>query len=162
MEILLLFEKGVWAGFAALGFAVLFNVPVRTLFAIWALGAIGGFAKYSTMSLGLDIISASLIGASLAGTLSIPLAHKIHAPPVIFSIPAVIPMVPGAFAYRMILGLLKMSVGKDIVANNELMVSVVQNGMKVILILLSLAVGVAGPMLITRRESAKRIRLPKI
>jgi len=33
-------EKSVWFGFTAVGFAVLFNVPVRTLVAIFAMGVV--------------------------------------------------------------------------------------------------------------------------
>lgn len=160
MEILSMLEKGFWAGVAAIGFAVLFNVPVRTLFAIWLLGAIGGFAKYLSIGFEINIILASLIGASLIGVLSISIAHKVHSPPMIFSIPAVIPMVPGIFAYRMMLGLIEIATHVGEAGMENVLVDTVQNGLKVLFILLSLAVGVAVPMLITRKESAKRIKLP--
>lgn len=161
MEILALVEKGFWAGIAAIGFAVLFNVPVRTIFSIWLLGAIGGLFKYTLLHVDVNIIMASFIGASVIGVLSIPIAHKVHSPPLIFSIPAVIPMVPGTFAYRMMLGLIDIAshVG-DYGGMEDVLVDTVQNGLKVMFILMSLAVGVAVPMLITRKESAKRIRLP--
>jgi uncharacterized membrane protein YjjB (DUF3815 family) len=159
MEIFDLLEKGLWAGFAALGFAILFNVPPRTLFAIWYLGALGGITKFWMLDLNLNIILSSLIGASLVGILSVPLAHKIHSPPLIFSIPAVIPMIPGVLAYRMMLGLMKISVHANETGMDGVLINTIQNGMKTILILLSLAVGVAVPMLLTRKESAKRIRI---
>jgi uncharacterized membrane protein YjjB (DUF3815 family) len=159
MEVLLLFEKAFWAGIAALGFGVLFNVPVRTLFAIWGMGALGGLTKYFLMEIVLNIILSSLVGASLVGIISIPLAHKIHSPPLIFSIPAVIPMVPGALAYKMMLGLMKISVHTTETGMDSVMVDTLQAGMKAMFILLSLAVGVAVPMLLTRKESAKRIRI---
>jgi uncharacterized membrane protein YjjB (DUF3815 family) len=159
MGILLILEKGLWAGFAALGFAILFNVPPRTLFAIWYLGALGGIAKFLMLDINLNIILSSLIGASLVGILSIPLAHKIHSQPLIFSIPAVIPMIPGVLAYRMMLGLMKISVHSNETGMDGVLIDTIQNGMKTILILLSLAVGVAVPMLLTRKESAKRIRI---
>ena len=41
LEILMILEKGIWFGFAALGFAILFNVPQRTLLIIWSIGALG-------------------------------------------------------------------------------------------------------------------------
>ena len=159
MEVLLLLEKGMWAGFAALGFAILFNVPPRTLFAIWLIGALGGLAKFSLLGIDVNIILASFAGASLIGILSIPLSHKVHSPPLIFSIPAVIPMVPGAFAYRMMLDLINIAVKTSDKNMDSVLVDVFQNGMKVAFILLSLAVGVAVPMLITRKDSAKRIRI---
>jgi uncharacterized membrane protein YjjB (DUF3815 family) len=157
MELLVILEKGIWAGFAALGFAILFNVPPRTLFAIWLIGALGGITKFSLLDFEVNIIMASFAGASLIGILSIPLAHKIHSPPLIFSIPAVIPMVPGAYAYRMMLGLINIAINKG--QTDDLVVNMFQNGMNAAFILLALAVGVAVPMLITRKDSAKRIRI---
>ena len=159
MEIVILLEKGFWAGVAALGFGVLFNVPVRTIFAIWVLGLIGGLTKFLLLGNEFNIILASFAGASVVGILSIPLAHKIHSPPLIFSIPAVIPMVPGALAYRMMLGLMKIAVHTNESNMENVLTDTLQAGMKAMFILFSLAVGVAVPMLITRKESAKRIRI---
>lgn len=159
MAIVELIEKSIWAGLAALGFAILFNVPVRTLFAIWALGALGGLIKFTGLELGTNIILASLLGASAIGIVSISVAHNVHSPPLIFSIPAVIPMMPGAFAYRMMLGLIDITVG-EVSDLNTTIIEVAQNGLKVTFILLSLAVGVAIPMLITRKETAKQIKMP--
>lgn len=153
----MLLEKGLWAGFAALGFAILFNVPPRTLFAIWLIGALGGLSKFALLSFEVNIIMSSFAGASLIGILSIPLAHKIHSPPLIFSIPAVIPMVPGAYAYRMMLNLINIAIKPG--QNDHLVADMFQNGMNVAFILLAISVGVAVPMLITRKDSAKRIRI---
>ena len=46
MDWLSFFEKGIWLGFAAMGFGILFNVPQRSLLIIWLLGAIGGLTKF--------------------------------------------------------------------------------------------------------------------
>jgi uncharacterized membrane protein YjjB (DUF3815 family) len=158
MELLLIVEKGFWSGCAALGFGILFNVPNRTLFAIWAMGFLGGFAKFLLLNNELNIILSTFVGASLIGIISIPLAHKIHSPPLIFSIPAIIPMVPGAFAYRMMLGLMKIAVHSTESGIDEVMANTLQNGLIVIFILLAISVGVAVPMLVTRKESAKKIK----
>ncbi len=68
-------------------------------------------------------------------------------------------MVPGAFFYHMMLGLMEISIHPGETGMGEVLAETVQFGLKVIFILLSLAVGVAVPMLITRKESAKRIRI---
>jgi len=154
-------EMSVWLGFAALGFAILFNVPQRTLFMIWLLGALGGTTKLLILFAGGNIILASLAGAILVGILSIQAAHSKHAPPLVFSIPAVIPMVPGAFAYRMMLGLIKLAGNTGTESYSDVLNSAVSNGLKTLFILLSLAAGVAIPMLITRKESAKEIKIIK-
>jgi uncharacterized membrane protein YjjB (DUF3815 family) len=156
IEILTILEKGIWFGFAALGFAVLFNVPCRTLLTIWLMGAAGGMAKLLLMHFSIDIVIATFAGATLIGILSVSAAHNKHAPPLVFSIPAVIPMVPGVFAYRMMLGLIKLSAAKLGDDGTQILSETASNGLKTLFILMALAVGVAVPMLITRKESIKK------
>lgn len=160
MEWFLFFEKWIWLGLAAVGFAVLFNVPVRTLWVIFTLGALGGSLKFLTMKLGGGIILGSFFGAMLVGFLSIYAAHFRHAPPFVFAIPSVIPMVPGAFAYRMMLGIIRLTGDVDPDAFMQLMDSTVDNGLKALFVLMALSLGVSAPMLLTRRESARQIKMP--
>ena len=161
MELLVILEKGLWFGLAAVGFAVLFNVPVRTLIPIFIMAAFGGLTRTVMLEQETNIVLATLCGASVVGFLSIPFAHKKHAPPPVFAIPAVIPMVPGILAYRMMLGLINLAGKVDHETYTQILSETVNNGIKVMLILMSLAGGVAVPMLITRKESAKDIRFRK-
>ncbi len=161
MEWLLLSEKCIWFGSAAVGFAILFNVPARTLLPVFVIGALGGITKVVLMKAGFNIIISSLCGSALIGVLSIPFAHKKHAPPTIFAIPAVIPMVPGILAYRMMLGLISLANGNRRYINEQILSDTVHNGLIVMFILMSLAAGVALPMLVMRKESAKQLRFMK-
>lgn len=158
MNWLFILEKCIWFGSAALGFSILFNVPPRTLVIVWLLGAVGGFVKLVSIEFGLGPVMASFLGASTVGLLSIPAAHNKHAPPLVFSIAAVIPMVPGVFAYRTMLGVIRLT--GDIGENyGQVLAETVNAGAKALFILVALAVGVALPNIITRKESAKEIRL---
>lgn len=156
MIVLGILIKAFWSGIAAIGFAILFNVPRRTLFPIGTMGAIGGFIKFGTMFLGVGIVFASFIGATIIGIISIQMAHMKKSPPLVFSIPGVIPMVPGAFAYRMMLGLIALIDLEDKDVYIQTLIDTVNNGAKMIFILISLAIGVSMPMLITRKESIKK------
>ena len=159
LEFLMILEKGIWFGFAALGFAILFNVPQRTLKIIWLMGAAGGLTKLMLMQFNIGIVIATFAGASLVGVLSVYAAHNKHAPPLVFSIPSVIPMIPGAFAYRMMLGLMQLS-GTAVSTSTyyQTMAETMSNGLKTMFILMALAVGVAIPMLVSRKETIKKIR----
>ena len=158
MEWIAFFEKWIWLGFAALGFAILFNVPQRTLWSIFIMGALGGIVKLLVVELGSGIILGSFAGAALVGFLSIKVAHMRHTPPFVLAIPAVIPMVPGAFAYRMMLGTIRLTGNVDQATFIQLMHETVDNGLKALFVLLALAFGVSAPMLILRRESAKEMK----
>ncbi len=160
MEWSVFYESWIWLGFASIGFAILFNVPVRTLWVIFLLGALGGTLKLITMKMGGGIILGSFFGAALVGFLSVQAAHVKHAPPFVFAIPSVIPMVPGAFAYRMMLGIIRLTGDINHDAFSQLLDDTVTNGLKTFFVLMVLALGVSAPMLLTRRESAKQIKVP--
>lgn len=153
--------KSFWAGIAAIGFAILFNVPRRTLFAIWSLGALGGLIKFSAMHFDIGIVFASFWAATMVGIISIQTAHIQKSPPLIFSIPAVIPMVPGFFAYNMMLGLISLTSMENTNIYLQTLIETVNNGAKMMFVLISLGTGVAIPMLLTRKESIKKSKFNK-
>ena len=158
MDWLVIIEKGFWGGCAAVGFAVLFNVPTRALYTIFLLGVIGCILKFSLISIEVHVVIAAFIGATIIGLLSIQAAHFKHAPPLIFSIPSVIPLVPGIFAYKTMLGIIKLTA--PITDNyTQILSETINNGTKAAFIVMALAVGVGIPNLITRKESAKLIRV---
>jgi len=161
MEWLIILEKSFWFGFAAIGFAILFNVPPRTIFIVWLLAALGGITKLLLIQFGAGVILASFVGASVIGIVSIQAAHNKHAPPLVFSIPAIIPMVPGAFAYQMMLGFIRLTGNPTAPDYSIILYETVNNGLKALFIFMGLAVGVSIPLLITRKSSAKNIRFNK-
>jgi uncharacterized membrane protein YjjB (DUF3815 family) len=159
MEILAIVLKSLAAGVAAAGFAILFNVPQRTLLPIAVLGALGGLVKFGSMHLGTDIVPASFLSAIAIGIVSISMAHAKNSPPLVFYIPSVIPMVPGFFIYNMILGMMSLTRINDPDQYLQNLISTVNNGTKATFILISLGIGVAVPMLLTRRESIKKKKI---
>ena len=101
-----------------------------------------------------------MLGCALIGLLSIFAAHYKHSPPFIFAIPAVIPMVPGTFAYYTIKGFIKLAYNTDTNAFEQILYETVTNGSKTIFVLMANTIGVYAPMLLTRKESAKQIKIP--
>lgn len=158
MDIYSAFIKAFWCGWAALGFGLLFNSPSRILWLLWLSGAIAGCVKFSLMGIGYGIVLSSFAAASCAGILSIPLSHKGHIPSIIVAIPSVIPLVPGVFAYRSMLGLMKLAqtMNDDYV---KTLSYTVHYGCQTLFIMVALAIGVTIPMHLLRQESAKNIRL---
>lgn len=102
MSIILdILEDGVFAALAAIGFAAISNPP-RMAFKYCALiAAMGHVSRYCLMNLlGLGIVSASLSGALVIGLMSIIMAPRVKCPPETFCFPALLPMIPGIYAYR--------------------------------------------------------------
>ena len=156
MEILEIIIKSLAAGVAAAGFGILFNVPQRTILPIIILGATGGFIKFGTMYFEVGIVLASFLAAIVIGIISIQMAHYKNSPPLVFYIPSVIPMIPGFFIYKMMLGFMSLSN----ITDNELyiqnLIQTVNFGTKATFILISLGIGVAFPMLMLRKETVKK------
>jgi len=153
-----LVDKGIWLGLAGIGFAVLFNVPRRTLGAIYIMSALGGMLKFYMMSLDFGLVFAAFCGSSLIGFLSVLAAHYRKAPPMTFALPSLIPMIPGFFAYKAMVGVMKLTAEKDVEVYRKLFFETVNNGLSALFIILALSAGVAIPLLITRKETVKRIK----
>ena len=153
--------KSFWSGIAAIGFAILFNVPRRTLYLIGLLGVMSGLIKFGSMELHVNIVFASFWAATAVGFVSIQTAHLKKSPPLIFSIPAVIPMVPGFFAYKFMLGLIALTSMENADTYLKILVETVNNGAKMMFVLIALGTGVAIPMILTRKESIKKSKFNK-
>lgn len=161
MEIVEIVIKSFAAGVAAAGFGILFNVPQRTILPVVILGAVGGLIKFVTMHFGIGIVFASFLAATTIGVLSIRMAHFKNSPPLVFYIPSVIPLVPGFFIYKMMLGIMSLSSITDMNLYLQNLINTVNFGVKATFILISLGIGVAVPMLITRKETVKKKKLKK-
>lgn len=96
------FLVSIAAFFIAAGFAVLYNAPLRTIYAA-GLAGMAGWLVYALFPSeeGLDLFMAAG-AASFALSLLSQLFARIHKVPVIvFSIPGLIPLVPGGTAFNM-------------------------------------------------------------
>jgi uncharacterized membrane protein YjjB (DUF3815 family) len=160
MEWYTIIIKAFWCGFAALGFGILFNAPARALLPVWIGGFIAGLVKFSMMfpSIGAGVVLSSFAAAVLVGVLSIPIAHLRHVTPMIFALPSVIPLIPGVFAYRTMLGLM-MLVQSPAAGQPGLLSETVYNGLITFFIIMALSLGVTVPLHVMRKDSVKNIRL---
>ncbi len=151
--------KAGWCGMGALGFGLLFNAPRRALVFIWLGGFVAGFVKFSALGTGWagGVVSATFAASVAVGLLSIPVAHTSHVPPVVFSIPSVIPLVPGVYAYRTMIGLMKLT-GQANTNPAGNLAETFQNGAVCMFIIMVIALGVAVPMHVLRQKSAKNLR----
>lgn len=155
-----LFVDALWAAVAATGFAVLFNVPYRTLFGCALCGALGHASRTFLLQSGLPgvdhIVMASLIGATIVGTLGYFLARRLQLPSIVYTVSGVIPMVPGTYAFSAMLAILRIAdmvdVGGSVRTDAILLGEVIPNTLTTAFVLAALAVGIAAPTLLFRRR----------
>jgi uncharacterized membrane protein YjjB (DUF3815 family) len=143
----LLAQDAFWSALAATGFAVIFNVPRRTLLGCALGGAVGHAARTLLMQAGMSIELATLIGATLIGFLGILFAHWWRVPAPVFTISAAVTLVPGVFAFRTMIALLQIAGGSP-TTDAQILVEASVNAIKTAFILGSIAVGIAAPGLI--------------
>ncbi len=154
---------GFFAAIASVGFAVISNPPRKAIFISALLAAIGHGLRYFLLHhTSLDIASASFIAAFSIGMLSMFFARLIHCPAEVFSFPSLLPMIPGMFAYKTILGLVKFVLCKDDTAYVDIIVSIFKNGLTATFIMFALVVGVAVPMFIFHKQAFSVTRMLKL
>lgn len=155
-ELLNVLFKAFWVGCAAFGFGILFNVPRKWLATVWIGGAMAGLIKFGVLLyISSSIILATFLAALVLGIYSMIIAHISHEPPMILAIPPVIPLVPGAFAYRTMYGLIKLSGNVDADYSRTLS-ETVRNGALTLFIIMSFVIGVIIPYEIGKELLRKR------
>lgn len=159
----IILAKAFWCGWAATGFGILFNTPNRALISIWIGGFIAGFVKYTLFHTGINtgIIFSTFSAAMAVGIASIPVSHWRHVPPLVFTIPSLIPLIPGVYAYRTMLGLIKLTgtIGPEY---SNVLSDTVRHGVLTLFVVMAIAMGVVTPMIILGKESVKNISFKNI
>lgn len=97
----------LFAAIAGCGFGMISNPPKRALCYIALLAAIAHSARFCLMNYAhIDIATSSFFAALTIGFCSLPLARRIFVPMTVIYIPALLPMVPGIYAYKTVFSLI--------------------------------------------------------
>lgn len=145
------FTYAIAAGIAAVGFSMIFNIPRKLL---WVVG-LGGVVAVCTRNfvnfeLGYGPVIGSFMGAFVVSLLAIEVGRIYKVPRHVFSIPSVIPMIPGVLMYRSLLTFISLDgvIGK--------VTDAFVNGINSALIILCISLGVAIPNIFARKYIAKQ------
>jgi len=144
--------------FVALGFALLFETPKKALAVAAILGGMGHGIRFVMLNLDFGLVSSTLCGCVFIGLSGIFCAHKIHTPPVVFTLPACITMIPGLYAYRTMLGCLRIYEEGDSSNSSGLLQDTVYNFILTSSLLFCLAIGICIAALIFRKKSVKTLK----
>jgi uncharacterized membrane protein YjjB (DUF3815 family) len=136
---------------------VLFGSPKKVLWLAGLLGGMGHSLRFVMLEMGMGLISATLISSVLIGLSGIYCAHKVHHPPVVFTMPACITMIPGLFAYRTILGCIKLSDPSVFLSNPDIIGQIGYNLVLTMSLLFTLAIGISIAALLFRSKSVREI-----
>lgn len=150
MNLLLeLLANAVFAAIPAVGFGVLFNVPTRILGWCAVGGALGRALRFLMIQAGLPIAWATLLAAASVSFLGVWAAQRLRAHPKVFTVAAIIPMIPGVPLFTTLLAISQMERNGP---TPELISTALKSGLDATFILAALAVGLAAPGLFVYRR----------
>ena len=155
MDWLDILSDGFFAAIAAIGFGVISRPPLRALPSIALLAAIGHAIRFCLMKyVQLDIATSSFFGSLVIGLGSLYLGGKQKCPNTVLFIPALLPMIPGMYAYRTVFSLLSfLNNLSDLALRSEYMMSMFYNGIITCSVVFMLAAGASVPILLFSAKS---------
>jgi len=84
------------------GFAILYNSSPRTVLAVGVLALVGNEFRLALHDAGLMLPPATFLGALAVGLMASLARHRLHEPRIALTVPGIIIMVPGIYAFQTI------------------------------------------------------------
>lgn len=154
---------GLLAAIAACGFAAVSNPPKQSFIYVPILAALGHMVRFALMTyFGVEIAIATFIAAVTIGFGGIFFAYQARFPAEVFSFPALLPMIPGMFAYRSLLGMIRFMQATEPALREQYLPQILTNAITAISIMFALGVGVAIPLFIFYKQSFRMTRDKRI
>ena len=139
----------LFSALAALGFVLLFNVPLRLCWACVACSVSSHTLRAVLTHFDISIITGTLVGSLVVGLLSVIFARRFRAPAAAFAFPGVVAMVPGSYAFRAVVGLLwimKAGAGSP----SPLIAETASLAITTMLLAAAIAIGLAVPLVLDK------------
>lgn len=152
MDLFRMLQPAICGGVAAAGFGVLFNVGFRGLPWCAASGALALVVRTISVEEGLRLEVASFAAALLVGIVVQLLPSDIEVSRTALHVVGCIPMIPGAFAAKALMGLFALT---DPRLSDEALVPAMENSLRVVFTMGALGTGLAIPVLLLRTGSDK-------
>ena len=155
------FEDGLFAAIAAIGFSSISNSPRRAYMTCGLIAAIGHSIRY-VLTLpdwpAMHIIPASALASFTIGLLAVLLAPRIKCPAEVCFFPALLPMIPGMYAYRTIEALLSCLYHTQEEVFSHYFYLFAFNGLTCAFIILGMVIGATIPVFLLKKLSFSATR----
>lgn len=149
-------EDGWFAAVAAIGFSSISNTPHRAYFTCALIAAAGHSIRYVLMlpAFGaMHIIPAATVASFAIGVLAVLFASRIKCPAEVCFFPALLPMIPGMYAYRTIEALLACLYHTEEEAFAHYFYLLAYNGLTCTFIILGMVIGATVPVFLFKKLS---------
>ena len=154
-------QDGFFAAIAAIGFASISNPPRRAYAYCALIAAIGHSIRYILTHNNVyqvHIIVASTIAAFFIGLTAVYLAPKAKCPAETCFFPALLPMIPGMYAYRTIGALLLCLYHQEEEIFTHYLYLLTYNGFTCVFIILGMVIGATVPIFMFKNISFQATR----
>lgn len=151
-----IFLDGLFAAMAAIGFSSISNTPRRAYLTCALIAATGHAVRYVLMLPdpgGMHIVPASTIAALTVGVLAVLLGSRIKCPAEVCFFPALLPMIPGMYAYRTIEALLSCLGHPAEASFAHYFYLLAYNGLTCAFIILGMVIGATIPVFLFKKLS---------
>lgn len=156
--ILSILSDGFFAAIAAVGFALISNPQLRSLPIIALLAALGHAARFVLIThASINIVPATMLASLCIGVLSLIPARRYRISGEFLSFPALLPMIPGLYAYKSIISLLLFISESDSAMDQVHLVNMFHNGIVAFLIMTAIIVGALLPLFVVKRGFFSRL-----
>jgi len=156
-----IFEDGLFASIAAIGFSSISNTPRRAYMTCALIAAAGHAIRYVLTHPefgGMHIIPASTLAAFVIGVLAVLFASRIKCPAEVCFFPALLPMIPGMYAYRAIEALLSCLYNTQEEIFGHYFYLLAYNGFTCSFIILGMVIGATIPVYLFKKLSFSATR----
>jgi uncharacterized membrane protein YjjP (DUF1212 family) len=102
IEPMILLWRAVACFAGGCAYGILYNSPLRTVFVIGALSMLGNELRLALHDLGMGLPPATFFGALAVGLLASLVREPLHVPRIALTVPSIIMMTPGLYAFQTI------------------------------------------------------------
>ena len=126
---------------AGFGFAALYNSSTRIVLAVGVLSLLGNDLRLALHDLGMPLAPATFFGALLVGLLASLVEARLHEPRIAVTVPSIIVMTPGLYAFQTI-----------VMLNQGQVLTALQAGANFCFVVGAMAMGLAAARFMTERR----------
>ena len=135
-------DEILFSALAGMGFAVVFNVPLRAAWGCMVCAAVGHGLRTVLLQTDVSLVIGSLAGAFAVALLARVFARRFRIPAVAFTFPGVVTLLPTPEAFRAALGALDI-VHAGAAASLSLIAATIALAVTAILVIASIAIGLS-------------------
>lgn len=156
-----LLQDALFAAVAAVGFACISRPPRAAYWCCALIAAVGHSLRYLLINLpsvGMHIVPATLVASLVVGLMAVFLSPRVKCPAETCLFPALLPMIPGIYAYKSVTGLAMCILHDSPEEFDRYYTLFTFNGLTCMCILFVMVVGATVPIFVFKRVSFSATR----